>query len=121
MSQPPALAFGPAHKVVIDCLTLIAASFADDDRRPLALQIMADALPDALPCGQPAIDRLIATAPGLIAASAALAGQQPGRGATWGSAVMETQAALANFAWARLCQSAGALTPAPTPEGAANA
>lgn len=99
--------FTPAHKVVIDCMTFLTVEIFADDRRPLVLDLLAEALPHATPLGQPAIDGLIHAAGPLLKAGRAMAYKaDPERGIHWCRAMGAADQALTTFAWARLAQSA---------------
>lgn len=107
MADPAAPVFTPAHKVVIDCMTFLTAEIIADDRRPLVLDLLAEALPHAKPLNRPAIDGLIDAAGPLLKAGRMLAAKKdPDAGIHWCRAMGAADQALTTFAWVRLAQSA---------------
>lgn len=105
----PAPVFGPAHKVVIDAVCFAAANvMAEDDRWPLVMQALAEALPVAVPLGQPPIDGMTQAGAGLVAAWTVRQRKAPDWAEQWCRADLAVQAAATNFAWARLAQSSDA-------------
>lgn len=105
----PAPVFGPAHKVVIDAVSFAAANvMAEDDRWPLVIEALAEALPVAVTLGQPPIDGMTQAGAVLVAAWAMRQRKAPDWAEQWCRADLAVQAAATNFAWARLAQSTDA-------------
>ena len=88
-------------------MTFLTTEIIADDRRPLVLDLLAEALPHARPLGRPAIDGLIEAAAPLLKAGRAMADKgDPERAIHWCRAMSAADQALTTFAWVRLAQSA---------------
>lgn len=109
MVDAPAPTFGPAHKVVIDAVSFAASNvMGDDDRWPLVIGALAEALPAAVTLGQPPIDGMTQAGAVLVAAWGARQRKAINWGEQWCRADLAVTAAATQFAWARLAQSSDA-------------
>lgn len=116
MADPvtPPLTFSPAHKVVIDAVTFVAAlAQASDARLPLVIDALDRALPLAHSTGWPDLDRMILAGAAISRAWVGRRQNLPQWGTAWMAANMDAGHAVTGFAWWRLAQSTDALFPQP--------
>lgn len=110
----PPQTFSPAHKVVIDAVTFVAAlTYVADPRLPLAIDALDRALPMAHATGWPDLDRVILAGTALSRAWVGRRQNLPQWGTDWMAANMDANAAVTGFAWWRLALSTDALFPQP--------
>lgn len=109
-----ARAFSPAHKVVVDAVTFLAASRrGDDDRLPLVFDALTRALPLCEATEWRELSRVMLAGSALLRAWDARRAGQSDWSSQWLAAMMDADHAVTSFAWWRMALSIDALFPQP--------
>lgn len=89
--------FGPAHKVLIDCMGFIVAERVRHTNRRMVFDLLAEALPTAHALDNSIIDKLILAAVEVVRADRALQQMQPNAALDWMAAHMTASNAFTDF------------------------